>query len=94
MSTRPAEMVRLGSMTTATKGSWHGDGGHISGVSNALSSVFWPELSLSYLELLVGHLRVDVDARQPASVARVRVVPANGIFKPSNLLRRSGCQHR
>jgi hypothetical protein len=31
------------------------------------------------LELLLRLLRVDVDARQPAAVAGVRVVPADGV---------------
>ena len=37
------------------------------------------------LELLVVHLGVDVDTRQPASVARMGVVPTDGILQPSSL---------
>ena len=34
---------------------------------------------------LVVHLRVDVDAAEPAAVAWVRVIPANGVFEAPNL---------
>lgn len=37
------------------------------------------------LEVLVQHLRRDIDARQPAAVPGVAVVPSNGIFLPANL---------
>merc|ERR1711939_9215 len=37
---------------------------------------------------LVRHLGLNVDAREPAAVARVRVVPANDVLKAANLLRR------
>lgn len=37
------------------------------------------------LKLLVEHLSADIYARQPASIARVTVIPADGILQPANL---------
>lgn len=37
------------------------------------------------LKLLVKHLSADIDARQPASVTGVTVIPANRILQPTNL---------
>lgn len=37
------------------------------------------------LELLIEHLSADINAREPAAVARVAVVPANRIFKAAHL---------
>lgn len=37
------------------------------------------------LKLLIEHLGTDVDAREPAAVAGVTVVPADGIFQASDL---------
>lgn len=34
------------------------------------------------LELLVCHLGVHVDTREPASVSRVRMVPSHGVLEP------------
>lgn len=39
-----------------------------------------------FLELLVQHLCADVNARQPATVTWVTVVPTNRILQPTNLL--------
>ena len=36
-------------------------------------------------EFLVVHLRVDVDAREPTAVPRMRVVPSDRILQPSHL---------
>jgi len=33
-----------------------------------------------FLKLLIKHLGTDVDAREPAAIARVAVIPANCIF--------------
>lgn len=38
------------------------------------------------LELLVLHLSVDVNSRQPASITRMRVVPSNGVLQATNLM--------
>ena len=38
-----------------------------------------------FLVLLVQHLGAHVDAREPAAIARVTVVPANGILHVSHL---------
>ena len=44
------------------------------------------ELSFSvHLKVLVEHLRGDVDAGEPAAVAGVRVVPADGVLHPPHL---------
>ena len=43
--------------------------------------------STAHHVLLVGHLRAHVDARQPAAVAGVAVVPAHNILGPPRLLR-------
>lgn len=40
-----------------------------------------------FCELLIEHLSWHVDSWQPASIARVRVIPANHILQPSSLLR-------
>lgn len=37
------------------------------------------------LKLLVEHLSADIYAWQPASIARVTVIPANSILQPANL---------
>jgi hypothetical protein len=34
----------------------------------------------SYLEVLVKHLRWDVNTGKPTAIARVRVVPTDGVF--------------
>lgn len=38
-----------------------------------------------FLKLLIEHLGTDVDPREPAAVAGVTVVPADGIFQASDL---------
>ena len=38
-----------------------------------------------FLELLVQHLCADINARQPAAIAWVTVVPANSILQPTHL---------
>lgn len=37
------------------------------------------------LELLVEHLSTDINARQPASVARMTVIPTNCILQSTDL---------
>jgi hypothetical protein len=37
------------------------------------------------LEILVQHLRGDVNATEPAAIPRMTVIPSNGIFQSSNL---------
>jgi len=36
-------------------------------------------------EFLVVHLRVDIDAREPTAIPRMRVVPSDRILQPSYL---------
>lgn len=38
-----------------------------------------------FLKLLIQHLCADVNAREPASIARVTVIPTQGILKTTNL---------
>jgi len=38
------------------------------------------------LESLIIHLSIDIYAREPASVARMRMVPPNDIFYPFHLV--------
>lgn len=37
------------------------------------------------LEFLVCHLGIDVNARQPTSISRMGVVPANRVLNPADL---------
>lgn len=41
-----------------------------------------------FLELLVQHLSAHINARQPAPISRVAVIPANHIFQSPNLSKR------
>lgn len=44
------------------------------------------------LKLLVLHLRVDIDTREPASISRVRVVPSDSVLKTADLKRSHNVQ--
>lgn len=63
-------------------------------LKNGADSFKWKmkSIPLSYhyghkwlLKLLVKHLSADINARQPASVTGVTVIPANRILQPTNL---------
>lgn len=84
MSTRPAEMVRLGSIFIAHSGLTVSDF-EPSCLSRALSMATHHNSNERVEVLLVGHLGADVDTAQPAAIPWVRVIPANGILQSPNL---------
>lgn len=79
ISTRPAETVRFGSICRCTGGQ-----GRVERVDGSRTHDDGEE---GVLELLVGLLGHDVDAREPAAVARVRVVPPDDVLGAADLFR-------
>ncbi len=50
---------------------------------------FFSTFLVIYLEVLVEHLRWDVDTGKPTAVTRVRVVPTDGVFLSADLKRKN-----
>lgn len=74
MSTLPAEMVRLGSTCTRSDGK-----------RETQHQTTYHDSNERVLELLISHLSVDIDTRQPAAVSRVGVVPPNRVLDSADL---------
>ena len=79
MSTFPAEIVRLGSIYIFVG---------LQRAHERLAGTTNHDGNEGVLVLLVRHLGRHVDAREPAPIPRMRVVPADRVLKTPNLTRK------
>lgn len=74
MSTLPAEIVRLGSIYEVVAFSDR--------LIEDTRDVAYHNCNKRVLELLIGHLGVDIDTRKPATISWMRVIPSDGVLQP------------